>query len=175
MSPHQSGVSQSAEDEYVTFLSSRLPRLHRAAYLLCGDRHRAEDIVQATALNLFLKWRYANAADNMDGYLHRMLVREFLGQRRVRWARVLLTDRLPDKPVAPPDDVENRDAVLAGLARLPIGQRAVLVLRFFCDLSVADTAATLNCSEGNVKSQTARGLATLRRLMSTDTVNGSLR
>ena len=80
-------MSQSAEDEYVRFLSSRLPRLHRAAYLLCGDRHRAEDIVQATALNLFLKWRQASAADNVDGYLHRMLVREFLGQRRVRWAR----------------------------------------------------------------------------------------
>jgi hypothetical protein len=77
-------VSQSAEDKYVRFLSSRLPRPHRAAYLLCGDRHRAEDIVQATALNLFLKWKHVSAADNMDGYLHRMLVREFLGQRRVQ-------------------------------------------------------------------------------------------
>jgi RNA polymerase sigma-70 factor (sigma-E family) len=163
------------EDEFVQFLSGRLPRLHRAAYLLCGDRHRAEDIVQATALNLFLKWRHAKAADNMDGYLHRMLVREFLGQRRLRWARVLLTDRLPDRPVAPPDDVENRDAVLAGLAHVPAGQRAVLVLRYFSDLSVAETATALNCSEGNVKSQTARGLATLRRLMSTGTVNGSFR
>jgi RNA polymerase sigma-70 factor (sigma-E family) len=173
MSRHQSGVS--ADDEYVRFLSSRLPRLHRAAYLLCGDRHRAEDIVQATALNLFLKWRHASAADNMDGYLHRMLVREFLGQRRVRWARVLLTDRLPDRPVVPPESVENRDAVLTGLAKLPAGQRAVLVLRFFSDLSVAETAAALNCSEGNVKSQAARGLATLRKLMSEDTVNGSFR
>jgi hypothetical protein len=82
------------------YLSNRLPRLHRAAYLLCGDRHRAEDIVQATALNLYLKWKQARAADNMDGYVHRMLVREFLGQSRLRWSRVLLTDRLPD--LAPP-------------------------------------------------------------------------
>jgi RNA polymerase sigma-70 factor (sigma-E family) len=162
-------------DEYVRFLSSRLPRLHRAAYLLCGDRHRAEDIVQATALNLYLKWRQVNAADNMDGYLHRMLVRELLGQNRGRWARVLLTDRLPEKPVAPSESPEIHDAVLAGLTHLPAGQRAVLVLRFFSDLSVAETASALNCSEGNVKSQTARGLVTLRRLMSADTVNGSFR
>jgi RNA polymerase sigma-70 factor (sigma-E family) len=167
-------VSQD-DDEYVRFLSSRLPRLHRAAYLLCGDRYRAEDIVQATALNLYLKWRQVRAADNMDGYLHRMLVREFLGQNRGRWARVLLTDRLPEKPVPPSADLENYDAVLAGLTRLPAGQRAVLVLRFFSDLSVAETAAALNCSQGNVKSQTSRGLATLRKLMSADTVNGSFR
>lgn len=96
------------EDEFVEFLSSRLPRLHRAAYLLCGDRHRAEDIVQATALNLYVKWRRVRAADNMDGYLHRMLAREFLGQRRVRWSRVLLTDRLPDRPAPPPPSTAAR-------------------------------------------------------------------
>jgi RNA polymerase sigma-70 factor (sigma-E family) len=155
----------SPDDEYVEFLASRLPRLQQAAYLLCGDRHRAEDIVQATALNLYLKWRRARAAQNIDGYVHRMLVREFLGQRRLRWAGVVLTDRVPEPPPRPTDDIENRDAVLAGLAQLPAGQRAVIVLRFYSDLSVADTAAALSCSTGNVKSQTARGLATLRRLM----------
>lgn len=105
----------------------------------------------------------------MDGYVHRMLVREFLGQRRLRWSRVLLTDRLPDRPVPAGEEVENRDAVLAGLARLPARQRAVIVLRFFSDLSVAETAAALNCSSGNVKSQTSRALATLRGLMSEPT------
>lgn len=163
------------DDEYVEFLASRSPRLHRTAYLLCGDRHRAEDIVQATALTLYLKWRKVRAADNLDGYVHRMLVREFLGQRRLRWAGVLLTDRLPERPLAPPpDDLENRDAVLAGLARLPAGQRAVIVLRYFSDLSVAETADALNCSTGNVKSQTARGLTTLRRVL-TQPANGSFR
>jgi RNA polymerase sigma-70 factor (sigma-E family) len=158
-------VSLSADDEFVEFVSSRIPRLHQTAYLLCGDRHRAEDIVQATALNLYLKWSRARAADNIDGYVHRMLVREFLGQRRLGWARVLLTDRIPEHPTPPSDDVENRDEVLAGLARLPAGQRAAIVLRYYSDLSVADTATALNCSVGNVKSQTARGLATLRRIM----------
>jgi RNA polymerase sigma-70 factor (sigma-E family) len=158
-------VSPSGDEEYVEFLSSRLPRLHQAAYLLCGDRHRAEDIVQATALRLYLKWRQARAADNLDGYVHRMLVRQFLGERRLRWARVLLTDRLPEHPAVPSEEIENRDTVLAGLAQLPAGQRAVIVLRFYSDLSVADTATALGCTTGNVKSQTARGLATLRRIM----------
>jgi len=155
----------SRDDEYVEFLSSRLPRLQQTAYLLCGDRHRADDIVQAMALKLFVKWRQARAADNLDGYVHRMLVRESSRQRRLGWSRVLLTDRLPERSVEPPDDVENRDTVLAGLARLPAGQRAVIVLRFFSDLSVVDTAVALNCTTGNVKSQTARGLASLRRIM----------
>ena len=154
------------DDEYTEYLTGRLPRLHRAAYLLCGDAHRADDIVQATALNLYLKWNRVRAAGNMDGYVHRMLVREFLGQRRLAWARVLLTSRFADRPAPPAGNVEERDAVLAALARLPPGQRAVLVLRFFSDLSVEATAAALDCSQGNVKSQTARGLATLRRLMS---------
>ena len=158
-------MSPSADDEYVEFVSSRLRRLHQTAYLLCGDRHRAEDIVQATALNLYLKWTRARSADNLDGYVHRMLVREFLGQRRLGWARVLLTDRMPERPQPPTDDVENRDVVLAGLARLPAGQRAAIVLRYYSDLSVTDTATALNCSIGTVKSQTARGLAALRRIM----------
>jgi RNA polymerase sigma-70 factor (sigma-E family) len=160
MQPH-------GDDEYTEYLTSRLPRLHRTAYLLCGDAHRADDIVQATALTLYLKWSRVRTAENIDGYVHRMLVREFLGQRRLAWARVLLTNRIVDRAAPPGGDVEERDAVLAALAHLAPGQRAVLVLRFFSDLSVEATAAALDCSPGNVKSQTARGLATLRRLMST--------
>jgi RNA polymerase sigma-70 factor (sigma-E family) len=170
----RSGVSPSRNDEYVEFLSSRLPRLTQTSYLLCGDRHRAEDIVQAMAMKLYVKWRQARAADNLDGYVHRMLVREFSRQRRLGWSRVMLTDRLPERPVVPSDHVEDRDTVLAGLAQLPAGQRAVIVLRFFSDLSVADTAVALNCTTGNVKSQTARGLASLRRIMA-QPVDRSLR
>jgi len=156
------------EAEYADYLRARLPRLHRTAYLLCGDAHRAEDVVQATALNLYLKWERIRAVDNVDGYVHRMLVREFFGQQRLGWARVLLTNRPPERVVAPTSSVEERDAITTALARLAPGQRAVLVLRFFCDLSIEATAAALNCSAGNVKSQTARGLTAMRRLMSDD-------
>ncbi len=153
------------EREYVEYVTARLPKLHRAAYLLCGDPHRAEDIVQSTALAVYLKWRRVRAADNIDGYVHRMLVRQYLDQQRLGWWRVLLMDRPPERAAPPPPGIEERDAVTAALARVAPGQRAVLVLRFFCDLSVEATAAALGCSTGTVKSQTARGLATLRRLL----------
>lgn len=133
-----------AEQEYVDYLRARLPYLHRTAYLLCGD---------------------ADRADNVDAYVHRMLVNEFLGERRRPWARVLLSDQPLDLVVAPASAVEDRDLVRTALAQLGPRQRAVLVLRYFCDLSVADTASALDCSTGNVKSQTARGLAALRRFL----------
>jgi RNA polymerase sigma-70 factor (sigma-E family) len=154
-----------AEREYVEYLSARLPRLHRTAYLLCGDAHLAEDLVQSTALALFRKWRTVRAADNVDAYVHRVLVNQFLGERRRPWSRVLLSDRPPDRAAPAPAVAEERDTVRAALARLAPRQRAVLVLRFFCDLSVEGTAAALQCSEGNVKSQTSRGLATMRQLL----------
>lgn len=149
------------------YLRARMHRLHRAAYLLCGDAHLAEDLVQSTALALYRKWRTARAADNLDAYVHRMLVNQFLSEKRRPWSRVLLSDRPPDPPALPdPDaDPDDRDAVRAALARLGPRQRAVLVLRFFCDLSVEDTAVTLRCSTGNVKSQTSRALAGMRRLL----------
>jgi RNA polymerase sigma-70 factor (sigma-E family) len=155
-----------SEPEYAEYLKARMPRLHRAAYLLCGDAHRADDLVQATALTLYLRWDKIRAVDNVDAYVHRMLVRQFLGQRRLAWARVLLTDKPPERDASSgTTSVEDRDLVTNALAQLPKGQRTVLVLRYFCDQSVEATAAALNCSTGNVKSQSNRGLATLRRLM----------
>jgi RNA polymerase sigma-70 factor (sigma-E family) len=161
-----------AEREYVEYVSARMVRLHRAAYLLCGDVHLAEDIVQSTALALYRKWATVRAADKPDAYVHRMLINEFLGEKRRPWSRVLLSDR-PPEPVAPPHaGVEEQDLVRTALGRLGRRQRAVLVLRFFCDLSVADTAVALDCSTGNVKSQTARGLATMRQLLGNGALSG---
>lgn len=154
-----------AEQGYVEYLRARLARLHRAAYLLCGDAHLAEDLVQSTALALYRNWRRVRAADNLDAYVHRVLVNQFLGERRRSWSRVLLSDRPPERVVPPGPGPEEGDVVRAALARLGRRQRAVLVLRFFCDLSVVETAAALRCSTGNVKSQTARGLATMRTLL----------
>jgi RNA polymerase sigma-70 factor (sigma-E family) len=154
-----------AEADYVEYISARLPRLHRTAYLLCGDPDRAEDIVQATAISVYVHWKRVSAAANVDAYVHRMLVHEYLQQKRLRWSRVLLLDRMPEAPARRGPDIEERDAVLDALAQLAKGQRAAVVLRYFADLSVEETATVLGCSTGNVKSQTARGLATLRKLL----------
>ncbi|GAA1575044.1 SigE family RNA polymerase sigma factor [Actinomadura kijaniata] len=156
------------ERDYEEYVARALPGLRRVAHLLCGDPHRADDIVQTALTRLYLHWRRARAADDLDRYVRRILVRSFLNERRLSWARVRLTGApadTPDPPAAGPSDVETRTVLRAALERVPPRQRAVLVLRFLCDLPVAEVAAVLGCSEGNVKSQTARGLARLRALL----------
>jgi RNA polymerase sigma-70 factor (sigma-E family) len=149
------------EREYVEYVAGRLPRLHRTAYLLCGDVHRADDIVQATLTALFVSWKRAAAADNVDGFVHRILVRRYLDERRLRWSGVRLGP-VPERAATADAAFDDRDELLTALRSLPKGQRAVVVLRFLNDLSVEATAEALGCSVGNVKSQCARGLATLR-------------
>ena len=153
------------EREYVEYVSGRLPRLHRAAYLLCADTFQADDIVQATLTSLYLSWRKAVRADNLDGYVHRILVRRYLDERRRPWTRVLLGDRFGEEPATEDRGFEVRDELMAALRSLPKGQRAVVVLRYFSDLSVESTAEALGCSAGNVKSQCSRGLTALRAVL----------
>ncbi len=160
------------EDCYIEFVAARLGRWHKTAYLLCGDGHRADDVVQATVTALYRHWRRAAAADNLDAYVHRMLVRQFLNERRNNWSRVLLTWQTPDRVIAPDNRYDDQEIVRTALASLPRGQRIVLVLRFLCDLSVDETAAALNCSPGNVKAQTSRGLDAMRAHFGITTPSG---
>ncbi|GAA5188412.1 SigE family RNA polymerase sigma factor [Rugosimonospora acidiphila] len=154
-----------AERDYVEYVSARLPRLHHAAYLLCGDAHRADDIVQAALTALYLSWRRARAADDLDAYVHKILIHKFVDERRSRWSRVVLRSAWVDSALPEAPGVEERDEIENALRRLPPGRRSVLVLRYFCDLSVEATAEALGCSVGTVKSQTARGLAALREVL----------
>ncbi|WP_238012347.1 SigE family RNA polymerase sigma factor [Dactylosporangium sp. AC04546] len=160
------------EREYVEYVEGRLHVLKRGAYLLCGDVHRAEDLVQTTITALYQHWPRARRADNIDGYVHRMLLRKHIDEQRRGWSRVRLMADAPDRTVAPATDVEARVALRAALAQLPRTQRTMLVLRFACDMSVEDVAAALRCSPGTVKSHTSRGLAALRRLMPLDELMG---
>ena len=155
------------EREYEDFVRGRLARLHRTAYLLCGDAHRADDIVQATLTALYVNWKKASEAENIDGYAHRILVRRYLDERRLRWSRVRLGD-VPERTATGAGTeqwVGDRDELMVALRELPKGQRAVIVLRYFDDLSIEATAEALNCSAGNVKSQCSRGLAALREVL----------
>ncbi|MET8147714.1 SigE family RNA polymerase sigma factor [Actinoplanes sp. NPDC049668] len=153
------------EREYVDYVTARLPRLHRTAYLLCADTFAADDIVQATLTALYVSWKRASVAENLDGYVHRIMMRRYLDERRRRWSKVLLGDRVPDLAAAAEYATEERDELVTALRSLPKGQRAVVVLRYFGDLSVEATAEALGCSAGNVKSQCSRGLAALRTAM----------
>ncbi|GAA0911189.1 SigE family RNA polymerase sigma factor [Virgisporangium ochraceum] len=152
--------------EYVEYVRGRLPALRRLAFLLCGHEPRADDLVQQTITTLYVKWPKAQAARNLDGYVRTMLVRTFIDERRLAWARVRLFGAVPEPPPVPlTDDVEDRAVLRDALARLPKKQRAVLVLRFLQDLPVDEVAEILGCSPGTVKSQTSHGLAALRRLL----------
>jgi RNA polymerase sigma-70 factor (sigma-E family) len=158
-----------SEADYTTYVSARLTALHRAAYLLCGgDKDRADDVVQVTITKLYRSWRTASRADNVDAYVHRMLVRTYIDERRRFWSRVRLLPHA-DEGLAglsgaeePYGAVEDRGVVVAALRTLPPRQRAVLVLRFLLDRPVEEVAETLGCSAGTVKSQSSRGLAVLR-------------
>ncbi|SCL61825.1 RNA polymerase sigma-70 factor, sigma-E family [Micromonospora citrea] len=153
------------EQEYVDYVSARIPALRRLAFLLAGDEHRADDLVQQTITTLYVKWRRARAADRIDAYVRTMLVRTYLSERRLAWTRVRLFREAPEPPPFEDHGVEERQVVRAALSQVPRRQRAVLVLRFYHDLPVDEVAEMLGCSPGTVKSQTSRGLATLRRLL----------
>ena len=155
------------EHDYTQYVAARLPRLHAIAYQLLGDRHRADDAVQDALTVLYQRWGRISEVRNLDAYVHTMVVRAVLSDRRRFWARVQLWGSPPDDAAGPPDDpgVEQRMVLREALRSLPEGQRTVIVLRFLCDLSVEDVAAVLGRAEGTVKSQTAHGLRTLRRLV----------
>jgi RNA polymerase sigma-70 factor (sigma-E family) len=154
-----------SDDEYTEYVSARIPALRRLAYLLTGDAHRADDLVQQTITTLYVKWQRARAADNLDAYVRTMLVRTYVDEKRLAWARVGLFREAPEPPPVTEAGPEDRHLVRAALTRLPRRQQAVLVLRFFYDLPVDEVAAMLGCTSGTVKTHTSRGLATLRRLL----------
>jgi RNA polymerase sigma-70 factor (sigma-E family) len=156
-------VTGSRDVDFTAFVESSVPALRRLAYMLCHDWHNADDLVQATVTRLYVRWAKAAAADNLEAYVRTMLFREFLHERRTNWARrVDLTSELSPRPATATDHDSAMD-IEAAIRGLPPRQRAVLVLRFHCDLSVEQAAAMLGCSQGNIKSQTARALAALRR------------
>lgn len=158
------------DQAYLEYVDRVLPTLRRVSYLLCQDWHRADDLVQGTLERVYLHWGKAALAREPIAYARTVLVRVFLTEQRTAWARrVVLLDHPPEPATAAQLDVADRMALEAALRDLPPRQRAVLVLRFYCDLSVEQTAETLHCSPGTVKSQAARGLAKLRDALTENT------
>ncbi|GAA1625813.1 SigE family RNA polymerase sigma factor [Actinoplanes couchii] len=156
-----------SDDEYLAYVHGRTAELRRTAYLLCGDTHQADDFVQETLTKLYARWPRIGRVENVDAYVHTMLVRVFLDDRRRGWWKVRLTTGHTDRAAAT-GDPSDRPVVRAALARLPARQQAVLVLRYLCDKPVREVAELLRCSEGTVKSQTSHGLTRLRDILGPD-------
>lgn len=146
--------------EFDAFVTARWGALLRTAYLLTHDQGRAEDLVQAALTKLWFAW------DRVDGdpepYVRRIMVTTFASWRRRRWWTELVSDRVGDLPAPGGDGVDRHVDVWTALGHVPPGQRAVLVLRYFEDLTEAETAAVLGCTVGTVKSQHAKAMRRLR-------------
>ncbi|NYI05591.1 SigE family RNA polymerase sigma factor [Allostreptomyces psammosilenae] len=154
--------------EFMEFATARSAHLFRTAYLLCGDWHLAEDLTQTTLATLYRHWKRVRRADNPAAYAQAAVVRAFLSHRRLRRATERPTGTLPDTPQAEPDDAALRVTLLAALRELPAKDRAVVVLRYWDDRSVEETAALLRMRPGAVRTRAMRALARLRVALGDD-------
>ncbi|TDB79441.1 SigE family RNA polymerase sigma factor [Micromonospora sp. KC721] len=150
---------------FAEYFAARSEAMRGTAYLLCGDWHRAEDLVQTAFTKLYLAWNRISRHEVLDAYVRQIVVRTFLDERRRSWWRRERVGWEHSEQATPTDSPENRLVMLRALATVPPRQRAVLVLRYWEDLPIEDVAALLGCSTGTVKSQAARGLDTLRGLL----------
>ncbi len=166
------GATSSAEradaGEFAVWVREGQARHKRLAFLLTGDLAQAEDLLQSAYAKTFPRWDKVRAYDVPDAYLRRVMISVRTSWwRRVRHHREWSTDTVPE--VAGSDDlagdVAQHQALLAALRTLPERQRAAVVLRHWCDLSEAETAAAMSCSRGTVKSNTSKGLTRLRQAL----------
>lgn len=166
-------MDQRDERDFAEYFAARQLAVRRTAYLLCGDWHRADDLAQTAFVSLHRHWRKVRDKAALDAYVRRTLVRAVIDESRRPWRRersmpdiTMLASTGPASVIPVSADtgerVATKQALLDGLRRVPPRQRAVLVLRFLEGLDVAGVAEVLGCSQGTVKSQTARGLDALR-------------
>ena len=149
--------------EFADWMAARQAALVRTAYLLTGSQHAAEDLVQVTLTKLYLAWDRIADRQHVDGYARRALVNEHRSTwRRSRRRPEVLTEALPEVGHRPAEYDGEREAVWRFVQALPPRQRAVIVLRYYEDLSEAETADLPGISTGTVKSQASRALASLR-------------
>lgn len=156
-----------SEEGFREFARARFQPLRALAYVTCGDWQTAEDAVSGALSRLYLKW---DRVTSPEAYARTAVVRAAIGEKRRPWHREhAVGEAFPDLPA--PDrsgDVDERLRMRAALRRVPPRQRAALVLRFLEGLSIDETAEVLGCSPGTVKSQTSRGLDTLRAVLAAE-------
>ena len=157
------GRDERRDREFAAYMSARQPALLRTAYLLTGDAHTAEDVVQSALAKLYLSWDKVQRRESLDGYVRRIVLNETNSLfRRAWWRRERTTDAVPETGIESEYDDGLSDQMWAAVSTLPARQRAVIVLRYYEQLTEAEIASTLGISVGTVKSQASRALASLR-------------
>jgi RNA polymerase sigma-70 factor (sigma-E family) len=154
----------SRDTDYATFVKQAWAKYLRLSWLLTGDRHRAEDLLQDSLVKLYVRWPRVAVRGDPNAYLRRMLVNANVSRWRLG-RRERLVGAVPERETPSVAGAEHEDLRQA-LLSLPARQRAVVVLRHYGDLSEREVAATLGCSVGTVKSQNARAMARLREYLS---------
>ena len=156
--------TDAAAVSFEEFVAARSRDLWRSAWLLTGDAHKAEDLLQTALVKAWRRWSSIARDGAVEGYVRRALVTTYTDWWRRKWTGEVPTAELPERARVDhaAHQVELRRDVLTALATLTRGQRAVMVLRYFDDLTEAQTAEVLGCSVGTVKSQTSRAMAALR-------------
>ncbi|MFE6664237.1 SigE family RNA polymerase sigma factor [Streptomyces sp. NPDC057697] len=158
-------MKSAQEDQYLEFVAERAKALYRSAYVLAaGDTHLAEDLVQETLSRVYVHWKRVARADSPAAYAQTVLVRTSLTLRRRRSTGERPTGNVPDS-VAPGPDAALRLTLLDALGQLPPRDRAVLLLRYWEDRSIEETARMLRLSSGAVRSQGTRALNRVRALL----------
>ncbi|GHD98219.1 SigE family RNA polymerase sigma factor [Streptomyces alanosinicus] len=161
---------QVRNEEFQSFMIGRWPRLMRTAFLLTGEQHAAEDLVQSTLERVYVSWRKVGAADDPEAYVRRVMINLHARKHRKRLKEFLapkddsgLVHEVPEAGdrIAQADD---RGALLKALAQLPVRQREAVVLRYWEDLTETQAAEAMGCSVGTVKSNAAKGIAKLRAI-----------
>ncbi|SFC71685.1 RNA polymerase sigma-70 factor, sigma-E family [Nocardioides terrae] len=156
-------ADRTRDADFAAYMQARQPALLRTAFLLTGDRHIAEDVVATALAKLYLSWDKVRERDSVDGYVRRIIANETTSLWRRPWRRrEVVADVLPERSREETYDDGRADAVWRAVTSLPTRQRAVVVLRYYEELSEAEIADVLGISTGTVKSQASRALATLR-------------
>ena len=156
-------TTSTRDADFAAYMQARQPALLRTAYLLTGDAHTAEDVVATALAKLYLSWDKVRERESVDGYVRRIIANETTSLWRRPWRRrELAADVLPESGREDAYDEGRTAAVWQAVSSLPARQRAVVVLRYYEELSEAEIAHVLGISPGTVKSQASRALATLR-------------
>jgi RNA polymerase sigma-70 factor (sigma-E family) len=159
-------VTTSARDAaFADFVTARQTHLRRVAYALCGDWHRAEDLLQTAFVKLYVAWPRLRDPDAAEAYTRRTIIRANVDESRRPWRRESPGLDWVDRADVAGPAYEDRSALVDALQQLPAMQRKVVILRHMLDLSVSQTAEELGIGEGTVKSHSSRGLAALEKAL----------
>jgi len=157
--------STERDREFAGYVETRRKTLLSTAYFCCGDWHTAEDLLQTALSKLYVSWPKVRRSGSEDAYVRRIIINSAIDASRRPWRREQAVEEISDRPAVETSDADDRSMLMAALSALPSRQRQVLVLRYWLDLSVADTARDLGIDAGTVKSQSAKGLERMRTLL----------